>query len=157
KSDLENYVIHLSNAYFVAGSRDEGVALVVDLIWRQGMQTRYGGRVLLRWSWGRAKGEIQKLRDDSMLQPKWLLTRAGDFVELRDGGENERSLELRRYRANGKDEAIVFPQLEKLATAYGVGERENGELWVHYGDHLGFIAPDGSAKSLNIDNLLARH
>ncbi len=75
---------------------------------------------------------------------------------MRDGGDNGRQLALRRTRAGGSEEEIVFPQLEKLAGAYGIGERKNGQLWVHTGDHLGLLAPGGSARVVNIATLLGR-
>lgn len=156
KFDLKSYQVHLSSSLAVKGSSDDGIAVVVGLVQAQGRHRRNGGDVLLRWRWGQARPELRPLNDAETLSPEWLLTREGDFVEMRDGGDNGRSLVLRRYRAGGGEEDLVFPQLEKLARAYGIGERKNGHLWVHYGDHLGLVGPDGGARSVNISSLLGR-
>jgi len=156
KFGLKNYQVRLSSSFGVRGSSDSAIAVVVGLVQVEGKQARHGGRALLRWSWGKGKADIRAMSESSSLNPVGLLTRSGDVVEMRDGGDNGRSLVLRRYRASGGEEDLLFPQLEKLAGASGIGERKNGQLWVHYGDFLGLVAADGSARSIDIGSLLGR-
>jgi hypothetical protein len=149
--------IYLSQASIVRGSNDERLALVVHLTKNEGTRWLNGGRGLARWRWGDAKADYRPLPGNSGLWPRWLLTRDNDFIELVEHWEEEPDrLEIRRYLAKGGEQSTSIRALRKMAQVHGLGERADGGLWLHWGEHLGLLSPGQPPRSFDLDLLVQR-
>ncbi|WP_407740927.1 hypothetical protein [Hyalangium sp.] len=149
--------VYLSQAALVRGSNDERLALVVRLTKNEGKLWPDGGRGLVRWRWGDAKGDYRPLPNHSSLGPQWLLTRDNDFIELVEHwDEKPDRLEIRRYLAKGGEQSTSIHALRKMSQVYGLGERADGGLWLHWGDHLGLLSADQPPRSFDLDPLVQR-
>jgi hypothetical protein len=149
--------VYLSQVSLVRGSNDERLALVVRLTRNEGKRWLDGSRGLVRWRWGDAKADYRPLPGHSSLGPQWLLTRDNDFIELAEHwDEKPDRLEIRRYLASGGEQSNSIRALSKMSQVYGLGERADGGLWLHWGSHLGLLSPGRPPLSFDMDALLQR-
>jgi hypothetical protein len=149
--------VYLSEASLVRGSNDERLALVVRFTRNEGPRWLAGGRGLVRWRWGDAKADYRPLPGHSSLWPRWLLTRDNDFIELVEHWDEEPDrLEIRRYLANGGEQSTSIRALRKMAQVYNLGERADGGLWLHWGEHVGLLSPGQPPRSIDLDPLVQR-
>src|SRR5690606_7072957 len=66
-------------------------------------------------------------------------------------------LDVKRYPPEGGEQVITLPPMQAVDTdAHGVGERKDGTLWLHWGDHLILLGPGKPARSYSLEPLLAR-
>lgn len=112
---------------------------------------------VLRWRYGEAKAERRAVNASLIEdQTRLLYTKSGDVVELRrvDG-----KLEVWRHGAGGDDTKTA--ELRELRHddlhIYGYGERADGAMWLHWGDHLGLLSAGGQARSYDLAALVTKH
>lgn len=149
--------VYLSAASLVRGSNDERLAMVVRFTKNEGRLWLNGGRGLVRWRWGDAKADYRPLPGNGSFEPRWLLTRDNDFIELVEHWDEEPDqLEIRRYLANGGEQSASIKALRKMARVWNLGERADGGLWLHWGDHVGLISPGQPPRSIDLDPLFQR-
>jgi hypothetical protein len=149
--------MYLSEAALVRGSNDERLAMVVRFTKNEGPRWLNGGRGLVRWRWGDAKADYRPLPGNGSLWPQWLLTRDNDFIELVEHWDEEPDrLEIHCYLAKGGEQSTGIKALSKMAQVYNLGERADGGLWLHWGDHIGLISPGQPPRSIDLDPLVQR-
>ena len=151
----------VSSALLVRGSDDARVALVLELVTRRGPQRAELGRSLLRWRWGHDETDYRILPRRGGSMSDWLLTSNGDFIELehRRGGDwlDQDFLDLRRYPTGGGDvQTTSLGALQTRVEPYGLGERSDGSLWLHWGEHLALLSPGKPPRGLDLTPLLQR-
>jgi hypothetical protein len=88
--------------------------------------------------------------------PRWRLTRALDFVELTLRPGKPEYLEVHRYALGGAEETTSLREQKRMSAPNGVGERQDGGLWLHWGDHLALLSPGRPPRSLDLDPLRPR-
>ncbi|HYO72749.1 MAG TPA: hypothetical protein VEU33_42405 [Archangium sp.] len=100
-------------------------------------------RGLLRFHFG-GRPEFQPLSEsDTSHYPHSLLTRSGEFVEVRQG--EDRSLTLTRTTAAGEETRTTIPPWtdargrREKGWFQSIGERADGSLWLHWADDLVFV------------------
>jgi hypothetical protein len=149
--------VYLSGATIVRGSNDERLAMVVRFTKNEGRHWLGGGRGLVRWRWGDAKADYRPLPGHSGYVPKWLLTRNNDFLELTEHWDEEPDqVEIRSYLAKGGEQSTRIKALRKMSSVYGLGERADGGLWLHWGEHVGLLSPGQPPRSIDLDSLVQR-
>jgi hypothetical protein len=149
----------VSSSLLVRGSDEKRVALVLELITRRGPQRQDLGRSLLRWRWGHDDTDYRILPRGGGSMSDWLLTSNGDFLELehRRGGDrlDLDFLDLRRYPTGGGDvQTTSLGALQTRVEPYGLGERSDGSLWLHWGEHLALLSPGKPPRGLDLTPLL---
>lgn len=149
--------VYLASATMVSGSDDRRVAMVLGFTRNDGKLWRGSGRALLRWRWGEEKADRLPLPGHSATWPKWLLTRDDDFIEIVEHYDQKPDrLELKRYLAKGGEHSTMLTALTKMATMRGLGERANGGLWLHWGEHLWLVSPGQPSRSYDLDPFVRR-
>lgn len=132
-------------------SRRDGDPVVLELHFPK------NERALLRWRPGDGNPVVRPLVKHGFLE-KLVATRSGDVLQVVDV---DRNLELRRYPADG-----AVPQLTSLPNPYpgqrretgvhALGERKNGDLYLHWGDELVLIPRNGHPSSYSLEPLMNR-
>lgn len=142
----------LSSARAVPGSDEQALALLVAL--------RPNGDGVLRWRFGDAQASWGVLPAPLGIDPTLFLFR-GEVAEVRVG--QGRALELRRHGVDGSTEPLVLPPLpagdvdtHADNTIHDVGVRQDGGLWVHWGDSLVLVEPGKPPRRLDLEPLLSR-
>jgi len=150
-----------------AGDRHVGVALPVkgrdDVRFAAQVTVRADGkntRGLLRFRFG-GRPEFQRLSEsDTSHYPHSLLTRSGEFVEVRQG--EDRSLTMTRTTAAGEETRTTIPPWtdargrREKGWFESVGERADGSLWLHWADHLVFVRGNEHPRKVDIRHVLGR-
>jgi hypothetical protein len=140
----------LSRVQPVWGGNDEQVAVLVDEHPKR--------RHLLRWRRGDATATFAPLPPGpgpmSDAETMWL-TASGDVVEL--WSTDERGLDIRRHSPNGRMKVSSLAPLPRrtprdrpLFNIAGVMERANGDLLVHWGEHLVLLPVEGPARRIDL-------
>jgi hypothetical protein len=148
--------LDVSSAAVIPGSDAERVGLVLQLTRRDGPRRLNGGRALLRWRWGEDGVDYRTLPGTSPLAPVWRLTRGGDFIELVLRQGRPEHLEVHRYALGGGETTVSLREQRRMSQPHGVGERRDGGLWLHWGDHLALLSPGRPPRSLDLDPLRPR-
>ena len=150
-----------------AGNRHVGVALPVkgrdDVRFAAQVTVRadkVNSRSLLRFSFG-GSPQLQRLSESNTSDYKHsLLTRAGDFVEVRQG--EDRSLTMTRMTAAGQETRTTIPPWtdargrREKGWFESVGERADGSLWLHWADHLVLVRGSEPPRKVDISQVLGR-
>lgn len=132
---LSSEQLHINNAHMVWSSR---------LTWDPGtdsfaltISTGRNERRLLRWRRGQPQGELLPFPKSENTEELRLM-RNGDVL-LAVVARMDR-LTLRRFRPDGTEQVLSVPASQHRGDwdqdLYGLGERADGRLWVHWGDYL---------------------
>jgi hypothetical protein len=138
------------------GGGEDGVAVIVSIHPRRG---------LLRWRYGDAKADfLIQDREKSVQDSVALFTRANEILEASNVSQGDGGiLKLIFQEPGGGRRVVELPQLpqEDIDIAYdsqvhGMGERKNGGMWLHWGNHLIFLEPGKPPRAMSIEPLLKR-
>jgi hypothetical protein len=138
----------------VWGSDRERVAII--------LHEHRKGRYLVRWRRGDAQAQLSPLPEELRYESEatWL-TRGGDVLEV--WIPDDRSLQVWRIPPKGEMQVTTLPPLGKDERGerrdfsfYGLKERKNGDLIMHWGDFLFFLAADatGPAPAVPLGSLI---
>ncbi|HEX8703399.1 MAG TPA: hypothetical protein VF815_31475 [Myxococcaceae bacterium] len=146
---------HLGTALPVKGRDPERFAAQISV-----HTGRKHSRGLLRFQFG-GRPEFQQLSDsDSLPYQHSLLTRSGEFIEVRQG--EDRSLTMTRSTAAGEETRTTIPPWtnargrREKGWFQSVGERADGSLWMHWSDHLVFVRDNDRPRKVDISGILGR-
>ena len=130
------------------GSDERRIAVMLDVSTPKSLE-------LLRWRYGDASAQFRTLPASAGGDLTTLLfTRTDELVEFRRGDDR---LEVLRHGAAGAEPIATLGALQSADTGlHGVGERDAGGFWVHWGDHIGLLAPGKPARSFSLAALLPR-
>jgi hypothetical protein len=138
------------------GGGDDRVAVIVSIHPRRG---------LLRWRYGDAKADFRIQDPEKSLQDyKTLFTRANEIMEVANVFHDEGgSLKLIFQLPDGGRRVVELPQLPAGdidiaydSEVYGMGERKNGGIWLHWGDRVVLLDPGKPPRAVSIEPLLKR-
>lgn len=115
-------------------------------------------RQLLRWRGGETSGTLFPFEKRAGYGR---LLKSGTVVELyADGGKG---LEIRRHAANGWARTMTIapfphsdPDVVRDNSVHALRERKNGELLVHWGNHLVLVPSKGAPRAYDLEPLLKR-
>ena len=150
--------LHTDYVGLVRGSSADGIALLTRHWPPKGMNTSLG---LLRFRYGDPAVSYRLLPPDSERDAgRTFLTSSGEYMELMaqpDGG-----LSVRHHRENGTLtgwDVPAFPRTDIDSSVdgavYGLGQRQGGGFWLHWGDHLVLLG-DGPPRAYSLVSLLPR-
>jgi hypothetical protein len=110
---------------------------------------------LLRWRYGDATATVSTRPGSPDLdRTTFLVTRSDAVLEVRvqDG-----LLEIARQTPAGAEPVANLGELQDVDTGlHGIGERGDGTLWLHWGDHIGLVSPGQPPRSYSIKHLVSR-
>ena len=140
--------IELQRARLVPGSDDDRIAVMLDA----GPPKRLE---LVRWRYGDPSAQFRTLpfpaRDDLTTL---FITKTDELVELRRGDDR---IELFRHGAAALEPIATLGALQSTdLKLHGFGERPDGGLWLHWGDHLGLVSPGKPPRSFALEASLPR-
>ena len=140
--------IELQRARLVRGSDDDRIAVMLDA----GPPKRLE---LVRWRYGDPSAQFRTLpfpaRDDLTTL---FITKTDELVELRRGDDR---IELYRHGAAALEPIATLGALQSTdLKLHGFGERPDGGLWLHWGDHLGLVSPGKPPRSFALEASLPR-
>lgn len=147
--------------WLVEGSTEAQLALVIDLH----PPRRHA---LLTWRYGDTQATYRPFVEPLPSQPALLLE--GDhLLQVRrleaDPGEHwtRSGLEVRRLTPEAKGQALTLPPFppgdpdaSPDAEVHDVGFRQDGQVWVHWGNHLVLLPPGAPPKAVDLEPLLKR-
>jgi hypothetical protein len=135
----------MNRVRLVRGSNDERVALMLDS-WPKSLG-------LMRWRYGDAQADLRTVPwPENEERGMFFLNKAGDFIQLRS---QERHLEVWRLAPEGDKQLASLKALQFIDTdLHGMGERSDGTLWLHWGDHICLLPPGKAPRSYNLEPLL---
>jgi hypothetical protein len=150
-----------------AGNRHLGAALPVKgrdkARFAAQVSVHAGGkhtRGLLRFHFG-GRPEFQQLPEsDTSHYPHSLLTRSGEFIEVRQG--DDRSLTMTRTAADGEEtRTTIAPWTDARGRREkrwfeSIGERADGSLWLHWANSLVFVRGNEPPRKVDIGHVLGR-
>jgi hypothetical protein len=149
-SDGEEY--HL--ARLIWGSKDDRLGVMVE--------GGYGERFLLRWAVGREKADRASIgKGHAWEDDRTWLAPNGDMIDTWLNDKHD--LVLDRKHPSGGSDAVTLrsfgfsnPDIAPDWNVYAFKERKNGEMFLHWGDHI-ILFPKGKApQAVNIEPLLKR-
>ncbi|MFL5346916.1 MAG: hypothetical protein ACJ8AT_19205 [Hyalangium sp.] len=141
----------MSNVQLIWGSDDQHLMFEVHL----------GGqeRGMFAWRPGEAKGAFRPFPKENYTTAQFRLLKNGDLLEVvrtHDYGD----LELRRHPWAGAVQVTALQGTREKGSwdhnVHALGVRENGSLWLHWGDYLMLIPPKGPPRAYNLEPLLTR-
>lgn len=141
-------------ARLVWGSRDGGLGVVID--------GDYGERFLLRWGEGRSKADWQPIgKGHAWENDRTWMAPNGDMI---DTWLNERhNLVVMWNQRKGGSKAVTLrsvgltdPDVGPDWNLYALKERKNGEMFLHWGDHIILLAKGKAPRAVSIEPLLKR-
>jgi hypothetical protein len=140
-------------ARLVRGSDDERIAVMLDVSAPKRLE-------LLRWRYGDASAQFRTLpapaNDD--LTTLLITKKYGSQDELVELRRSDDRLELFRHGAAAPEPIDTLGALRSTDTGlHGFGERPDGGLWLHWGDHLGLISPGQPPRAFSLRSLLPPH
>jgi hypothetical protein len=137
-----------------AGRDSERVAVLVDEHPKR--------RHLLRWRWGEPAAFLAPVPSGPTgdAEAMWI-SASGDVVEI--WIPEDRSLEIRRHLLDGKTTTSSLAPLPRrtprdrpLFHIAGIMERENGDLFLHWGEYLILLPRQGPARRLDLRTAFKR-
>jgi hypothetical protein len=148
--------LHTDYVGLVPGSSADGIALLTHHWPPKGVNTSLG---LLRFRYGDPAVDYRLLPPGSESDAgRTFLTRSGEYMEFMaqpDGG-----LAIRRHAGNGAStgwDLPAFPHTDIDSAVdravYGMGQRQGGGFWLHWGDHLVLLG-DGPPRAYSLERLL---
>ena len=110
---------------------------------------------LVRWRYGDPSAQFRTLpfpaRDDLTTL---FITKTDELIELRRGDDR---IELYRHGAAALEPIATLGALQSTdLKLHGFGERPDGGLWLHWGDHLGLVSPGKPPRSFALEASLPR-
>jgi hypothetical protein len=137
--------LRVNRVRVVRGSNNEHVAVMLDL-WPKSLG-------LMSWRYGDAQAGFRTVPwPENEDKAMFFLNKAGEFLELRP---RERHLEVWRLSPEGDTQLASLKALQFIDTGlHAMGERGDGTLWVHWGDHIGLLAPGKAPRGYNLEPLL---
>jgi hypothetical protein len=141
----------IEKAMIVRGSDRENLAVMIGF--RLSRQ-----RALVRWRPGTPKPDVLMLDNvvSGMAGGASLITRGGDFIDVTTSDQDE-LLEVRRHTPDGRVELTQLKALKHIDLGvHGLGQRPNGDLWVHWGDHLALLSKGKPTRSHDLSGLVDR-
>jgi len=141
----------MRNVRLIWGSDDQHLMFEVTL----------GGqeRGMFAWRPGEAKGAFRPFPKANYSTEEFRLLKNGDLLEV-VRANRYKDLELRRHSWAGAVQVTLLKGSEKKGSwdhnVHALGERENGSLWLHWGDFLMLLPPKGTPRAYDIEPLLTR-
>jgi hypothetical protein len=147
KTLVDGKELSMGRARLVRGSDEERIALVLDL-WPRKL-------ALMRWRYSDAKADLRTVPwPENENLSTFFLSRSGDLLEIRG---RQTLMEVWRHSPEGDKQLASLRALQSVDTGiYGLGERSDGSIWLHWGDHLGLLSPGQPPRSYNLEPLLPR-
>lgn len=138
--------LEVGRASVLRGSDERRVDLLLEL-------TRPRRLELLRWRYGDARPETRTLPWTDSADATLFWTRAGELLRFR---KHDDRLEIERLLPQGAAPVATLGALQSMDLGlHGLGERDDG-LWVHYGDHVGLLAPGKPPRAFDLAPRLPR-
>ncbi len=140
--------LSLSRARLIRGSDGERVALMLDV-------SKPKSLGLMRWRHGDEKADFRTVPwPENEALETFFLNKAGELIEFRG---RDKLIEVWRHSPKGEERLASLRALQNIDTGiYGVGDRGDGSLWLHWGDHLALLSPGKPPRSYNLLPLLPR-
>jgi hypothetical protein len=150
--------LHTTYVGLVRGSSADGVALLTRHSPPKGMNTSLG---LLRFRYGDPEVSYRLLPPGSEGDAgRTFLTSSGEYMEFM--AQPEGGLSVRLHRENGAPTGWDLPAVPHTdidsavdGAVYGMGQRQGGGFWLHWGDHLVLLG-DGPPRVYSLVSLLPR-
>lgn len=142
----------LHNAKMVWGTGDDLFVMLLESGVRE--------RQVLRWRPGAAGPDVRPFPSRASPDEKLRALKNGDVLQLQLVPMEQ--LSIRRHRPDGSEQAFTLlasqhPD-EFEQSLFGMGERADGRVWMHWGDHLLLFSRDMSRtpSAFPLEPLLAR-
>jgi len=152
KTLLTQQQVRMTGARRVSGSDDDRLVLQVEL---QGTQQARG---LLTWRRGDAKADYRPLPGKIDKANRLMIMKSGALVELVKLEED--ALEIRHMLPDGRltTTRLLAPEDPDIVDSdpHGIGERDDGTLWAHWGDYVLLFPPGTPPRGYGIASLLGR-
>jgi len=138
----------------VWGSKDAPLVLQLRLARNQ--------RALLRWQPGQEKADLHPLPKGGSWEPELYLMPKGDVVRVEAVANNV--LTVHRFAGDGSEQVITVPTMRPVSPytydpqVHDIGTRQDGRLWIHWGDDLLLFSADLSKppRAYDLEPLLTR-
>jgi hypothetical protein len=151
--------LHTDYVGLVRGSSADGLALLTRHWAPKGANTSLG---LLRFRYGDPAVDYRMLPPGSESDAsRTFLTHSGEYMEL--VAQPKGGLSVRHHQKNGAPtrwDLPAFPLVDRDSAAdravHGMGQRQGGGFWLHWGDHLVLLS-DGPPRAYSLARLLPQN